>query len=334
MDYNRLGNSGLMVSRLSFGAMTFADEGDWMMGIAKTGTAAADAIVGRAIDAGINFFDTANVYSHGESERILGQVLKSRRDAMVIATKVGFPTGPSPTEGGLTRKHILWSIDQSLKRLGTDHVDVFIAHREDETTPLEETLDAFDAVVRAGKARYLGFSNWPAWKVAASMELQRQNGWAPFSHGQLYYSLLGRSIEHEMLPMCRRYDLGITVWSPLAGGFLSGKYRRDAEADSSDRRAKFDFPPIDRALGHDLVDRMRPIAEAHGGSVAQVALAWLLANDQVSSIVVGASKMSQLDDNVGASDLTLTAEELEALDAMTRTDPAYPAVGRARQGRP
>jgi len=327
MQYNTLGNTGLIVSRLSFGAMTFTEQGRAMLGIAKTGEADADAIVGRALDAGINFFDTADVYAGGESERMLGRALAGKRDEVVIATKVGVPAGSAPTQTGLTAKHIHSSIDRSLERLGTDHVDIYMAHRDDPITPLEETLAAFDQVVRAGKARYLAFSNWPAWKVAAAMELQRANGWAPFTHGQLYYSVLGRSIELDLIPMSRRYGLGLTVWSPLAGGFLSGKYRRDAEGGKDDRRTTFAFPRIERPLADDVVDRMRAVGDAHGASVAQVALAWLLAKDAVSSVIVGSSKMQQLDDNLGAVHLTLAPEEIAALDAMTKPKNPYPQVG-------
>lgn len=323
MLYSRLGDTGLIVSRLSLGTMTFGDGGG-NRSIAKTDPAAADALVGRSIDAGINFIDTADIYSGGESETILGRIIKPRRDDLVIATKAGWRTGAPLNRSGLSAAHLHWSIDQSLTRLGTDRVEVYIAHRNDSNTPLEETLVALDAIVRSGKARYLGVSNWPAWKVAAAIEFQRANGLAPFSHVQMMYSLLGRGIEDEVVPMMTRYGLGLTAWSPLAGGFLSGKYTRDNLKDEDNRLSGFDMIPFDKEIGFALVDKMRAVAGAHEATVAQVALAWLLAKPVVSSVILGASKMSQLDDNLAAADLALTDEEVAALDAATATPPTYP----------
>ena len=344
MQYTTLGNTGLIVSRLAFGAMTFTAGNRDMGTIYKVGAEAAQALVGRALEAGVTFFDTADVYAGGESETLLGRALQSRRSDVVIATKVGFRAGPALMQSGLSRRHILWSIDQSLKRLGTDWVDLYIAHREDPHTPLEGTLAALDAVVRSGKARYLGFSNWSAWKVAAALEIQRANGWAPFTHGQLYYSLLGRDVERDVIPMMRRYGLGLTVWSPLASGFLSGKYTRESLSNPDNRFSGFDLLPFDKEMGFRLVERMRPIAATHGASVAQVAIAWLLAKSPVSSVLVGASKLHQLEDNLGAADITLSEAEIAELDAATTPLDVYPnwfierlqdqpvaqAVGRAR----
>ncbi len=324
MLYSRLGNTGLIVSRLSLGTMTFTN-GAGSAAIAKTGAADAAEMVGRAIDAGINFFDTADVYAAGESETLLGQALGDRRDEVVIATKAGWRTGAPLNRNGLSAAHLNWSIDASLKRLGTDHVDVYVAHRDDANTPLEETLAALDAIVRAGKARYLGVSNWSAWKVAAALELQRANGWAPFSHVQMMYSLLGRGIEHEVLPMMERYGLGLTAWSPLAGGFLSGKYTRENLKDPENRLSGFDMIPFDKEQGFALVDLLRDIGADHGASVAQVALAWVLANPQVSSVIIGASKLAQLDDNIAATNISLTSNELARLESATRPEMQYPA---------
>ncbi|MBC7505921.1 MAG: aldo/keto reductase [Sandarakinorhabdus sp.] len=324
MLYRRLGNTGLIVSRLSLGTMTFTN-GAGSAAVAKTNAADAQAMVDRAIDAGINFFDTADVYAGGESETLLGQVLGKRRDQVVIATKAGWRSGAPLNRSGLSAAHLHWSIDASLKRLGTDHVDVYVAHRDDANTPLEETLSALDAIVRAGKARYLGVSNWSAWKVAAALELQRANGWAPFSHVQMMYSLLGRGIEHEVLPMMGRYGLGLTAWSPLAGGFLSGKYTRENLKDPDNRLSGFDMIPFDKDKGFALVETLREIGGAHGASVAQVALAWVLANPAVSSVIIGASKLAQLDDNIAAANIALSAEELKRLDKATRPELQYPA---------
>jgi aryl-alcohol dehydrogenase-like predicted oxidoreductase len=324
MQYTTLGDTGLTVSRLAFGAMTFTAGNKDLGTIYKVGAGLADELVGRALDAGVNFFDTADGYAGGESETLLGQALKHRRNDVVIATKVGFRTGSALTQAGLSRRHILWSIDQSLKRLGTDWIDIYIAHKEDPFTPIEETLSALDAVVQSGKVRYLGFSNWSAWKVAAALEIQRANGLATFTHGQMHYSLLGRDVERDVVPMMRRYRLGLTVWSPLSGGFLSGKYTRETLSDPDSRVSGFDFFPFDKEQAFKLVERLRAIAAEHGASVAQIALAWLLGEPAVSSIILGATKRSQLDDNLGAVDLRLSAAELAVLDQATQPVPVYP----------
>jgi aryl-alcohol dehydrogenase-like predicted oxidoreductase len=330
MQYTTLGETGLIVSRLSLGAMTFRADGNSdsapssLDAIFKTNAASADIMVGRAIDAGINFFDTADVYSMGQSEEILGTALRPRRDSVVIATKVGLRTGGPLTQTGLGRRHILWSVDQSLRRLKTDWIDVYIAHREDSYAPLEETLGALDAVVRAGKVRYLGFSNWSAWKVAAALEIQKAGGLSRFTHGQVYYTLLGRDVERDLVPMMQQYGLGLTVWSPLAGGFLSGKYTRDTLANPESRYSGVDMFPFDKEHGFGLVERMRTIAQNHHASVAQVAIAWLLARKRVTSVIVGAAKVEQLKDNLRAADLSLAAEEIAELDAATAPPPVYP----------
>ena len=322
MLYSKLGTTGLVVSRLCLGTMTFG-AGGGNAAIARTRADEADAILGHALDAGVNFIDTADVYSESESETMLGRLLAGRRDDVVLATKAGWRSGASLNRSGLSAAHLHWSIDQSLTRLGTDHVDVYIAHRDDAHTPLEETLQALDAIVRAGKARYLGVSNWSAWKVAAALELQRANGWAPFTHVQMMYHLLGREVEHQILPMAAHYGLGFTAWSPLAGGFLSGKYTAENLNDPDNRLSGFDMIPFDKERGFALVERMRAIAAAHDASVAQVALAWLLSRAQVSSVLVGASKLSQLDDNLAAADLLLDAAELAALDKATCSAPDF-----------
>lgn len=324
MQYTLLGNTGLTVSRLAFGAMTFTAGNRDFGAVSKVGAELAGELVGRALEAGINFFDTADGYASGESETLLGAALKPHRDRVVIATKVGFRTGPALTHAGLSRRHILWSVDQSLRRLGTDWIDVYIAHREDPYTPLEETLAALDAVVRAGKVRYLGFSNWSAWKAAAALEIQKANGLAPFTHGQMYYSLVGRDVERDVIPMMRRYGLGLTVWSPLAGGFLSGKYTRQTLSDPANRLSGFDILPFDKEQGFELVERMRRIAAGHGASVAQVALAWLLARPAVSSVLIGATRLSQLEDNLQAAAVALTATQIAELDAAAAPAPVYP----------
>jgi aryl-alcohol dehydrogenase-like predicted oxidoreductase len=325
MKYATLGATGTIVSRLSLGTMTFTSGDRSVEGLYKTDAAAADALVGRAFDAGVNFFDTADAYARGQSEEILGAALKSRRNRAIIATKVGIRTGSALTQSGLGRRHILWSVDESLRRLGTDWIDVYIAHVQDPFTPLEETLSALDAVVRSGKVRYLGFSNWSAWMVSAALEIQKANGLAPFTHGQVNYSLLCRDIEHDFVSLSKRYGLGLTVWSPLAGGFLSGKYTRENLTDPANRFSSFDILPFDKENGFRLVEKLRLIAQRRSASVAQVALAWLLARPFITSVIVGAARMGQLEDNLGAADLELTGAEIAELDAATPLPPIYPS---------
>ncbi len=324
MQYALLGNTGLVVSRLAFGAMTFTAGNRQMRAVAKVGPDLAGELVARALDAGINFFDTADAYADGESESLLGAALKRHRERIVLATKVGFRSGPPLTQAGLSRRHILWSVEQSLRRLQTDWIDVYIAHREDPYTPVEETLEALDTLVRAGKVRYLGFSNWSAWRAAAALEIQRAQGLARFTHGQMYYSLLGRDVERDVVPMMRQYGLGMTVWSPLAGGFLSGKYTRQTLTDPDNRIAGFDFLPFEKEAGFALVERLRAIAAAHAASIAQVALAWLLSRPAVTSVLLGSSRLAQLEDNLRAIDVKLSTEELAELAAATEPVAVYP----------
>jgi aryl-alcohol dehydrogenase-like predicted oxidoreductase len=323
MQYLRLGNTGLIVSRLAFGAMTFGSDPS-MPSIYKVDKQTADALIGKSLDAGINFFDTADGYASGQSETMLGELLSKRRQDVVIATKVGFRSGEPITQAGLSRRHILASCDASLKRLNTDYVDLYIVHKVDQYTPIEETLEALNDLVRAGKVRYIGFSNWPAWRAATALQMQKANGWAQFSSGQMYYSLLGRDVEHDVIPFAQYSGLSLTIWSPLTGGFLSGKYTRENTQDSDNRLSGFDFIPFDKELGFKVVDRLREIGKSHDASVAQIALAWLLAKPAVASIIVGASKLHQLDDNLKSVEIALGRAELDQLDAMTAPSAIYP----------
>lgn len=325
MQYSRLGDTGLIVSRLTLGTMTFTDKTVTRKTVQKVSDPklAAD-LVSQCIDAGINYFDTADVYSEGESEIVLGKALGKRRNDVVISTKVGMRTGPALERSGLSRRHIMHSIDQSLRRLGTDWIDLYIVHRQDPFTPLEESLEVLDALVRQGKVRYIGFSNWSAWQAAAALELQKANGWARFTHGQMYYSLLCRDVERDVVPMLRRYGMGLTVWSPLSFGFLSGKLT-PANIDGPESRfSELKLLRFDRTHGFALVDKMRAIAKTYGASVAQVALAWLLSRPHVSSIIVGTTSVSQLTDNIGSVGLLLSKEDLAALDEATPLMPVYP----------
>jgi aryl-alcohol dehydrogenase-like predicted oxidoreductase len=323
MQYSRLGNTGLIVSRLAFGAMTFGSDPS-ISAIYKVDQENARAMIERSIEAGVNFFDTADGYAGGQSETMLGQALGPRRLDVVVATKVGFRSGEPITQAGLSRRHILASCDQSLNRLNTDYIDLYIVHKEDPFTPLEETLEALNDIVRTGKVRYLGFSNWSAWKAATALQMQKERGWAQFSSGQMYYSLVGRDVEHEVAPFMRYAGLGMTVWSPLAGGFLSGKYTRENLKDTENRLAGFDFLPFDKESGFSVVEKMREIASRHEVSVAQIAIGWLIAKPIVSSVIIGASKLHQLEDNLKAADLKLSDAEVAELDAITAPTPIYP----------
>ncbi len=323
MQYRTLGSTGLKVSNLCLGTMTF---GSNFYGIAVLDEKAAQELVDRAIGAGVNFFDTADVYSYGEAESILGKALGARRKDVVIATKVRGRMGPGPNEAGLSRHHILASADASLRRLGTDYIDLYQIHGWDAATPIEETLEALNDLVRWGKVRYLGFSNVAAWQLAKALWTSDVHGWSRFVSLQPYYSLVGRDVEHELIPLCRDQGIGVLPWSPLAGGFLSGKYRRGQHPPKGTRRAGTvaDFPPVDLERGYTILDALDRIAAAHQVSVAQAAIAWLLAQLAVSSVIVGANKLAQLEDNLGAAALTLTAEELHELDKVSRPAEPYP----------
>ena len=322
MKYRRLGTTGVYVSELCLGAMTFGTQ--WEL-IGALGQQQADALVGRSLDAGVNFFDTADVYSTGDSEEILGRALAARRRDVVIATKVRGRMGPGPNQVGLSRLHIVAACEASLKRLGTDYIDLYQIHRADPDTAIDETLSALTDLVRAGKVRYVGCSNLEAWELMKALGVSERRGFERFQCTQSYYSLTGRDIERDTIPLIRDQGLGLLVWSPLAGGFLSGKFTREGSGDPDARRAGFDFPPLDKALAFDVLDAMRPIADARGASVAQVALAWLLAKDVVTSVIIGAKRMDQLVDNLGAVDLALTRDELERLDEASATPAPYPA---------
>ncbi|BAC90637.1 aldo/keto reductase [Gloeobacter violaceus] len=324
MQYTRLGNTGLIVSRLAFGAMTFGSGEGAFASVYKVDQAGADRLVAQALDAGINFFNTADAYAGGQSEIMLGKALGNRRQDVAIATKVGMRTGEALVHSGLSRRHIIASAEGSLRRLGTDYIDVYLVHRIDPYTPLEETLEALDSLVRQGKVRYVGYSNWPAWLAAKAVGLQREHGWERFRANEMYYSLVGRDLEHEVVPFALDAGVGITVWSPLAGGFLSGKYTREDPEGGGGRLTGFDFLPFDRERGYAVVDKLREIAAVHGATPAQVALAWLLSRPYVASILVGASRASQLADNLGAADLALTTEEIYGLDASTEPVATYP----------
>lgn len=335
MRMKKFGNTGLVVSEICLGAMTFGGtEGIWAQ-IAGLGQAAADELMKAAVDGGVNFFDTANVYSAGRSEEILGQSLRNLglpRDQFVLATKVLGRAGPGVNQLGLSRYHIMAALDASLQRLQLDHVDLYQIHGTDPLTPIEETLDALDDCVRAGKVRYLGVSNHAAWHIAKSLGVSERRSLARFESVQAYYSIAGRELEREIVPLANDQKLAILPWSPLAGGFLSGKFTREAQGPAGARRATFDFPPVDRDKGFRIIDVMRPIAERHGASVAAVALAWLLHQGAVTSVIVGARTREQLLDNMAATQVKLTAEDLAALNQVSALAPEYPGWMLERMG--
>lgn len=324
MQYTTLGHTGLVVSRLAFGAMTFGT-GELVPGVVNNiDQTEADKMIGRAMEAGINLFDTADAYMKGQSEIILGKALGKRRHEVAIATKVGFRTGDAITDTGLSYRHIIASAEASLKRLGTDYIDLYQIHIPDPLTPLEETVRALDDLVRRGLVRYIGFSNFPAWKAARMLGIQERQNYTRFVAAQMYYSLLGRDLEHEIVPFVEDAGIGVLVWSPLAGGFLSGKYTRENPTPEGARLNKFKLPPIDIEKGYEVVDLLKPIAQNRRASCAQVALAWMLTKPFVSSIIIGANKMQHLEDNLGAMNLQLSAQEVEELDALTAQEPIYP----------
>jgi len=335
MRNHPLGRTGLFVSELCLGTMTFGGTGEMWRKIGDLQQDDAERLVGQALDAGINFIDTADVYSGGQSEEITGRALKNLkvpRDSVVVATKVFGETGPGPNARGLTRSHILDGVKKSLARLQLDHIDLYQVHGFDPATPIEETLRALDQLVRHGHVRYVGVSNWAAWQIAKALGISERLGLARFESLQAYYTVAGRDLERELIPMLRSEGVGLMVWSPLAGGLLSGKYGRDQPGAQGDRRTQFDFPPVDKERAFDAVDVMRPMAESRGVSVARIALAWLLHQPQVTSVIVGAKRPEQLADNIAATEVKLTSEELDAIGKASRLPPEYPGWMLERQG--
>lgn len=354
MRMKRLGRTGLLVSEVCLGTMTFGGRSSFWRVMGALQQEACDNLVKASFDAGVNFFDTANVYSNGESERALGQAISGLglpRDEIVIATKahgrmqVSAGKDESPAEqaeaarrqkgvniSGLSRKHLFDAVDASLMRLGLDHIDLYQIHGFDPLTPLEETLAALDDIVRSGRVRYLGLCNLAAWQIAKSLGLSALRGLARFESLQMYYSIAGRELEREIVPLAQSEELAILPWSPLAGGFLSGKFAREGAGPNDARRATFDFPPVNKDKAFDIIDAMRPMAEARGASVARIALAWLLHQPAVTSVIIGARTPEQLADNLAAADVKLTPDELAKLDGVSALSLEYPGWMLARQG--
>jgi aryl-alcohol dehydrogenase-like predicted oxidoreductase len=326
MRYKNLGGTGLLVSEICLGTMTFGGKGFWTA-IGTLDQSIADSIVARSLEAGVNFLDTADVYSEGLSEEITGRAIVNsgrRRSDVILATKVFGATGTGRNDRGASRGHIMEAVKASLKRLGTDYIDLYQIHGLDPITPIEETVRALDDLVRQGHVRYVGVSNWSAWTIMKALGIADKNNWTRLSTLQAYYTIAGRDLEREIAPLLEAEKVGLMVWSPLAGGLLSGKFERDTKGPEGSRRASFDFPPVNKDRAFDCIDVMRDIAKAHGVSVARIALAWVLHRPFVMSVIIGAKTPEQLDDNLAATEVKLSAEDLERLDKVSALPPEYP----------
>ncbi len=333
MKYKTLGNSGLLVSEICLGTMTFGGRGFWTA-IGTLDQSVADGIVSRALDAGVNFIDTADVYSEGLSEEITGRAIRNsgrKRSDIVLATKAFGATGPGPNDRGASRGHLMDAVKASLKRLGTDYIDLYQIHGLDTLAPVEETVRALDDLVRQGHVRYVGVSNWPAWVIMKALGIADHRGWTRLSTLQAYYTIAGRDLERDIAPLLEAEKLGLMVWSPLAGGLLSGKFDREGNGPEGARRASFDFPPVNKDRAFACIDVMRGIATARGVSVARIALAWVLHQRFVMSVIIGAKNIGQLDDNIAATEIKLTADELRRLDQVSALPPEYPGWMLQRQ---
>src|SRR5215469_8739316 len=335
MEYRQLGRSGLRVSALTLGTMTFGGRGGFRAGGA-TDAGGARRQLDMCLDAGINLIDTADVYSGGLAEEITGEVITGRRDSLLLSTKVRMPMGGGPNDAGLSRHHVISGCEASLRRLGTDHIDIYHVHEWDGQTRLEETLSALDSLVAAGKVRYLAASNYAGWQLMKALAAADARGYERFAAQQVYYSLEARDAEYELLPLAVDQGLGILVWSPLAGGLVSGKYRRSGSPSSGTRRVsgKWHEPPVrDQEKLYDTVEVLVDIASSHGATPAQVALAWLLGRPAVTSLIIGARTDEQLTDNLGAASLVLSDDERAALDKVSAPELIYPYWHQAKTAR-
>ena len=334
MKYNQMGNTGLFVSEICLGTMTFGGEGMFKV-VGEVGQKDATAIVARSLEAGVNFIDTADVYSNGRSEELLGQSLKDigvKRSNVVIATKCYGRTGRGPNDMGASRGHIMDAVARSLDRLKTDHIDLYQIHATDSVAPVEETMRALDDLVSRGMVRYIGCSNWQAWKIMKAQGVAAQHNWNRFETLQAYYSIAGRDLEREIVPLLNDQKIGLMVWSPLAGGLLSGKFGPGSNGPEGARRAAFDFPPVNKDRAWACIEVMREIGQKHDASVARVALAYVLAKPFVTTVIIGAKTMEQLDDNLEAAKLSLSADEMKKLDDVSALPGEYPGWMLERQG--
>jgi aryl-alcohol dehydrogenase-like predicted oxidoreductase len=323
VEYRQLGNTGVFVSRICLGAMTFGGSGGIFEMIGGLRQHDVDALVGNSLDAGVNFIDTANVYAAGESETLTGKALGQRRKDVVLATKVFGRMGPGANQVGLSRLHIMQEVEASLLRLNTDYIDLYQIHQFDPLTPFEETLGALTDLVRHGKVRYIGCSNHTAWQIMKSLGVSALGHLEKFTTLQAYYSLAGRELEREIVPLLLDQKMGLLVWSPLAGGFLTAKFKR-GEKDESARRSKFSFPPVNLEKGYDIIDVMIRVASKHNASAAQVALAWLLHQPVTTSVIIGARNADQLKDNLASVNVKLDDADLKELNDVSQLSPEYP----------
>ena len=333
MKYKRFGNTGLLVSEICLGAMTFGGKGMWT-NIGQLKQEAVNELVKRSIEAGVNFFDTANVYSEGEAEIHLGQAfkdLKANREEIIIATKVAGFMGQGPNNSGLSRQHIFNQVKGSLKRLQVDYLDLYQIHAYDPFTPLEETMSALNDLVRSGLVRYIGCSNLTAWQIMKARGISERLNIAAFESVQSYYTIAGRDIERDIVPLLNDQQMGLMVWSPLAGGLLSGKYKKDQKGPDGARRTGFDFPPVNMERAYSVIDVMEEIAKSRKVTVARIALAWLLSKQHVTTVIIGAKNLQQLNDNLEAVTLELTSEEMDKLDNVSQLPAEYPGWMQARQ---
>lgn len=334
MRLKKLGNTGLLVSEICLGTMTFGTGDGLWRSIGKLEQPAVDSIVRAAFDQGVNFLDTADVYHAGRSEVMTGQALRNlgiARDQFVLATKVHGRMGPGPNQSGLSRAHVLHAVDQSLERLKLDYIDLYQVHGLDALTPIEETLGALNDCVRAGKVRYIGLCNLAAWQITKALWISERRNFERFQSVQAYYTIAGRDLEREIVPLANDQQLAILPWSPLAGGLLSGKYSRDEKGPEGSRRASFDFPPVDKERAFRVIDAMRPIAKSHDVSVARIAIAWLLHKPAVTSVIIGARTTEQLEDNLAAVEVKLSDAQMAALDEVSALPAEYPAWMLERQ---
>lgn len=327
MKYNTLGNTGLLVSEICLGTMTFAaGEGMWKP-IAGVEQELADQLLKASLDAGVNFVDTADVYTRGESEKSLAQAIRNlgiARKDLVIATKAFGRTGPGRNDVGASRGHIMDAVEASLSRLGTSYIDLYQIHASDTVTPMEETLRALDTLVSQGKVRYIGCSNWYGWQLAKALGISAAKNLAKLDTLQAYYSIAGRDLEREIVPSLQDSRTGLLVWSPLAGGLLSGKFSRENQTPENSRRSAFDFPIVDKERTWRILDVLRPMADARGTNVATLALAWVLRKPFVTSVIIGAKRLDQLQQNLAAADFELTDDEMKKLDEVSALPPEYP----------
>lgn len=325
MKYNQLGDSGLIVSELTLGTMNFGEGVSGGLNLVFN-QKEAEKLVDKSIEFGINLFDTADIYSNGTSEEILGKALKGKRNDVLVSTKYSFRSGNQPFNVGVNSKHLIQQTEQSLKKLGTDYLDIVLLHNDDPITPIDETLRTMEILVQKGLVRYVGLSNYQAWKASAMIQRQKDLNFQFFTASQMHYSILNREMEHEFIPMSLHHGIGMMVWSPLSSGFLTGKYTKKNPEPEAARLNSFDLGLFDRELSYEVIEKLKEIAKNHECSVADVSIAWLLSKKVVSTVIVGVSNLTQLESNVNATKVELLKEEIQIIDDLTQPEVRYPAT--------